>query len=905
MRSLPRTFDTPLPIDAVLDELLRTLQQRNAAVLVAPPGAGKTTRVPLALLDEPWAAGKKIIVLEPRRIAARASAERMAKTLGQRAGETVGYRVRFGSKISRTTRIEVVTEGIFSRHILDDPELTGVAAVLFDEFHERSLDADLGLALARDAQTGLREDLRLLVMSATLDGARVGKLLGDAPVVASEGRAFPVETRYLGRRSDALLERQMADAIATALRADTGSVLAFLPGAAEIRRTQTFLAERIHDAATEIVPLFGALDAAVQDRAIAPAPKGQRKVVLATSIAETSLTIEGVRIVVDSGLARVPRYEPDIGLTRLETVRASRAAVDQRRGRAGRTEPGICYRLWDEPQTASLAPFTQPEILSADLSSLVLDLAQWGVSNPATLSFLDAPPAPALKEAKNLLRELDALDADGRITEEGKSLRALALPPRLSRMIVDAHRFGTGEAAADIAAILTERGLGGDSIDLDARLDQFRRDRSQRAVSARDMARRWAAQVASSELVPDGGTATHLAHSGRANGLAAPSPLAGEGRGGGATTAVSRLGTPTPDPSPQGRGEPSSRAPRTRGERRESSRDSKRSSVQAAVELSTGVMLAFAFPDRVARNRGNGSFVLANGRGAMVEQTSALARAPFIAVGELTGTAASGKILLAAPILQDEIERHFADHIEVADEIFFERGAAALRARRRTTLHAITLSESPLAISPSEESARILADGLIALGFDRLPWSKTARQWRDRVMFLRKAEGESWPDLSDDALIARRADWLVPALHDKTSLKDLSASDLSDAVMALLPWDLRARLDREAPTHFEAPTGSMLAIDYEAEQGPTIAVRLQELFGLDTHPSIARGSVPLVLELLSPAQRPVQVTRDLPGFWRGSYAAVRTDLRGRYPRHPWPDDPASALPTRRAKPRGT
>ncbi|MBV8918958.1 ATP-dependent helicase HrpB [Bradyrhizobium sp.] len=905
MRSLPRTFDTPLPIDAVLDELLRTLQQRNAAVLVAPPGAGKTTRVPLALLDEPWAAGKKIIVLEPRRIAARASAERMAKTLGQRAGETVGYRVRFGSKISHATRIEVVTEGIFSRHILDDPELTGVAAVLFDEFHERSLDADLGLALARDAQTGLREDLRLLVMSATLDGARVGKLLGDAPVVASEGRAFPVETRYLGRRSDALLERQMADAIATALRADTGSVLAFLPGAAEIRRTQTFLAERIHDAATEIVPLFGALDAAVQDRAIAPAPKGQRKVVLATSIAETSLTIEGVRIVVDSGLARVPRYEPDIGLTRLETVRASRAAVDQRRGRAGRTEPGICYRLWDEPQTASLAPFTQPEILSADLSSLVLDLAQWGVSNPATLSFLDAPPAPALKEAKNLLRELDALDADGRITEEGKSLRALALPPRLSRMIVDAHRFGTGEAAADIAAILTERGLGGDSIDLDARLDQFRRDRSQRAVSARDMARRWAAQVASGELVPDGGTATHLAHSGRANGLAAPSPLAGEGRGGGATTAVSRLGTPTPDPSPQGRGEPSSRAPRTRGERRESSRDSKRSSVQAAVELSTGVMLAFAFPDRVARNRGNGSFVLANGRGAMVEQTSALARAPFIAVGELTGTAASGKILLAAPILQDEIERHFADHIEVADEIFFERGAAALRARRRTTLHAITLSESPLAISPSEESARILADGLIALGFDRLPWSKTARQWRDRVMFLRKAEGESWPDLSDDALIARRADWLVPALHDKTSLKDLSASDLSDAVMALLPWDLRARLDREAPTHFEAPTGSMLAIDYEAEQGPTIAVRLQELFGLDTHPSIARGSVPLVLELLSPAQRPVQVTRDLPGFWRGSYAAVRTDLRGRYPRHPWPDDPASALPTRRAKPRGT
>ena len=901
MRSLPRNFDTPLPIDAVLDELSRTLAGRNAAVLVAPPGAGKTTRVPLALLDQSFAKGKKIIVLEPRRIAARASAERMAKSLGERAGETVGYRVRFGSKVSRKTRIEVVTEGIFSRQILEDPELGGVAAVLFDEFHERSLDADLGLALARDAQTGLREDLRILVMSATLDGARVGKLLGDAPVVVSEGRAFPVETRYLGRKVDMPLERQMADAIASALRSDTGSVLAFLPGAAEIRRTQSFLAERIHDVGIEIVPLFGALDAAAQDRAIAPAPRGHRKVVLATSIAETSLTIEGVRIVVDSGLARVPRYEPDIGLTRLETVRASRAAVDQRRGRAGRVEPGSCYRLWDEPQTASLAPFTQPEILSADLSSLVLDLAQWGVSDPASLSFLDPPPAPALKEAKSLLRELDALDADGRITEEGKSLRALALPLRLARMIVDAHHYGAGEVAADIAAILTERGLGGDNVDLDARLDQFRRDRSPRAGSARDMARRWAAQVAASTSTD----ARAAQSSNPIGGLSAPSPLAGEGRGGGSTTAVSQPGTPTPNPSPQGGGEPNSRAPLTAGERRESSRDNRRGAVQEAGALSTGVMLAFAFPDRVARNRGNGSFTLANGRGATVEQISALAREPFIAVGELTGTAASGKILLAAPISEEEIERHFADHIETADEISFDRNALALRARRRTTLHAVTLSESPLALKPSDESARILADGLIALGLDRLPWSKAGKQWRDRVMFLRRAEGESWPDLSDDALAARRADWLVPALHDKTSLKDLLSGALSDAIMALLPWDLRARLDREAPTHFEAPTGSMLAIDYEAEQGPTIAVWLQELFGLNTHPSIAKGKVPLVLELLSPAQRPVQVTRDLPGFWRGSYAAVRTDLRGRYPRHPWPDDPATAVPTRRAKPRGT
>ncbi len=499
---MPRSFDTPLPIDAVLDQLACTLEGHNAAVLVAPPGAGKTTRVPLALLDAPWVKNKKIIVLEPRRIAARASAERMAHTLGERVGETVGYRVRFGSKVSRATRIEVVTEGIFSRQILDDPELNGVAAVLFDEFHERSLDADLGLALARDAQTGLREDLRILVMSATLDGARVARLLGEAPVIASEGRAFPVETRYLGRKADAPLERQMADAIAMALRADPGSVLAFLPGAAEIRRTQNLLAERIRDASVEIVPLFGALEASVQDRAIAPAPRGHRKVVLATSIAETSLTIEGVRIVVDSGLARVPRYEPDIGLTRLETVRASRAAVDQRRGRAGRTEPGVCYRLWDEPQTTSFAAYTQPEILSADLSSLVLDLAQWGVSDPATLAFLDPPPAPALKEARGLLHELGALDGDGRITAEGKSLRALALPPRLARMIVDSQFSGAGTAAAEIAAVLTERGLGGDNVDLDVRLDAFRRDRSQRAESARSLAQRWASQVASSSFGP-------------------------------------------------------------------------------------------------------------------------------------------------------------------------------------------------------------------------------------------------------------------------------------------------------------------------------------------------------------------------------------------------------------------
>lgn len=822
-----RQFDTPLPIDDALGELGGALQTSNVAVLVAPPGAGKTTRVPLALLDEPWVAKGRIIVLEPRRIAARASAERMARTLGEKIGETVGYRVRFGSKISRATRIEVVTEGIFTRQIIDDPELSGIAAVLFDEFHERSLDADLGLALARDAQQGLREDLRILVMSATLDGARVARLLGDAPVVESEGRAFPVETRYVGRKIDAPIERQMADTIAGALRAEPGSVLAFLPGAGEIRRTETMLRERVHDPSVEITALFGALDASVQDRAIAPARQGTRKVVLATSIAETSLTIEGVRIVVDCGLSRVPRYEPDIGLTRLETVRASRAAADQRRGRAGRIEPGVCYRLWDEPQTSSLEAFTQPEILASDLSSLVLDLAQWGVSDPSKLAFLDPPPAAAWNEATLLLRELEALDGAGRITAEGRALRAVPLPPRLARMIVDAGREGHAHEAAQIAAVLSERGLGGDNVDLDARLDQFGRDRSQRAAAARQQAEGWVRQLQNRPAAPD------------------------------------------------------------------------------AADLSSGVLLSLAFPDRVARNRGNGSFVLANGRGASVEQTSALARAPYLAVGELTGAAARSRILLAAPLTLAEIEQRFAGEIEAEDEIVFDAASMALRGRRKRKLHAITLGEQTMQLSPDAETARIFADGLAQAGLARLPWSKALQQWRDRVMFLRRAEGDVWPELSDSALAAQRAEWLEPILHDKTSLGQVSTSDLSDAVMALLPWDLRARLDREAPTHFEAPTGSQVAIDYEAEQGPTIAIRVQELFGLNVHPSIAQGKVPLVVELLSPAHRPVQVTRDLPGFWRGSYAGVRADLRGRYPRHPWPDDPANAAPTRRAKPRGT
>jgi len=824
MPKVMQTFEAPLPIDEALPRLTAALATANCAVLVAPPGAGKTTRVPLVLLDEAWTKDKKILVLEPRRLAARAAASRMAATLGEQVGDAVGLRVRFGSRISKRTRIEVVTEGVFTRLVLDDPSLDGIAAVLFDEFHERSLDADLGLALARDAQQGLRPDLKLLVMSATLDGARVAALLGNAPVIKSEGRAYPVETRYLGRDTRAPVERQVADAIERALRAESGSMLVFLPGAGEIRRTETILKDRVREGDVDIVALYGALDAREQDRAISPSPPGRRKIVLATSIAETSLTIEGVRIVIDSGLSRVPRYEPDVGLTRLETVRVSRAAADQRRGRAGRTEPGVSYRLWDEPQTSSLEPYTRPEILSADLSSFVLDMAHWGATDPAKLAFLDAPPLAALAEARALLKEIGALDADGRITDEGRKLRSLPLPPRLARMVVAAAAEGSGALAATIAALLTERGLGGNDVDLRHRLDNFRRDRSPRAEDARAMVKRWVAS-------------------------------AGAGKN--------------------------------------------------TDEHNVGSLLALAYPDRIAKNRGTGgAFHLANGRGGMVDPASPLAREPFLAVAELTGAAAASRIVLAAPVEVAEIEARFAGQIEDRSEVAFDAASASLRARRRLRLGALVLSEQTKPVAPDSESAGLLAEGIAGLGVGKLPWTKAQLQLRNRVMFLRRAEGDEWPDLSDATLASTSAEWLAPFLTGKTALSQIGADDLTAALDALIPWNLRKRLDAEAPTHFTAPSGSHVPIDYEVEEGPKLAIRVQELFGLSVHPTIAGGRVPLLIELLSPAHRPVQVTRDLPGFWRGSYRDVKTEMRGRYPRHPWPDDPMKAPATRRAKPRG-
>ena len=837
-----RAFADALPIDEALAPLAKALAAGTRAVLVAPPGAGKTTRVPLALLDEPFARAGKILVLEPRRLAARAAASRMAASLGESVGETVGLRVRLQSLVGAKTRIEVVTEGVFARMIVDDPELSGIAAVLFDEFHERSLDADLGLALALDSQSALREDLRLVVMSATLDGARVARLMHGAAQIESAGRAFPVETRYLGRDPAQRIEDRMTRAILVALADERGSILAFLPGQGEILRVAAALGERIRDPNVEIAPLYGALDARAQDRAIAPAAPGKRKIVLATSIAETSLTIEGVRVVVDSGLMRAPRFEADLGLTRLETIRVSRANADQRRGRAGRVEAGVCYRLWEEAANGGLAPYAQPEILAADLSGLALDLALWGVADPASLAFLDSPPRAAMTEGRALLTRLGALDAEARVTDEGRASARLALPPRLARMLVDAARAGAAGPAAEIAIVVSEHGLGGAAVDLTERLAAFRRDRSPRAEDARRLARNLAQRAARpTEPTP-----------------ASPTAVYGE--------RVGVRGGPAEPPA---------------------------------------VWLARAFPERIARARGKrGEFLMANGRAAAVEPHDPLAGETFLAVGEIAGRAGAARILLAAPLTSDEIEALAAGAIETADELSFDRASAALRRRRRRRLGALTLAEQTLPVPADEASAVALARGMLSLGVERLPWTRPLRQWRDRVAFLRRAEPDAWPDLSD-ATLAASPDWLAPYLLAKTSLADLSADDLALALKAPLDYAARQRLEREAPTHFAAPTGNVFAVDYEAEGGPAIALRVQELFGLTEHPALAGGRVALTLHLLSPAHRPIQITRDLPGFWRGSWASVRADLRGRYPRHVWPENPEEAAPTARAKPRRT
>ncbi len=813
-----------LPVRAILPALGEALARSPAVVLSAPPGAGKTTLVPLFLLSQDWRGDGRIILLEPRRLAARAAAGRMASLLGEPVGETVGYRMRLDSRISARTRIEVVTEGVFARMLLDDPELPGVAAVLFDEFHERSLDADFGLALALDVQQALRDDLKLIVMSATLDVGRVKQLLGDAPVIESLGRSFPVDVRYQERPPAERIEDAVTRAIVDAHRNETGSILAFLPGQAEITRTAERLEGRFGPE-TIVTPLFGNLSQKEQDAAIRPAAVGTRKIVLATSIAETSITIDGVRIVIDSGLQRLPAFEASTGITRLETVRVSRASADQRAGRAGRTEPGIAIRLWHQGQTVALPAFTPPQILASDLSGLVLDLAHWGVTDPSGLAFLDPPPTTTWQEAKALLVQLGALDASGALTARGKQIRQLALPPRLAAMAVSAAEDGQAEEACLLAVLLTEQGLGGNSIDLEDRLRRFKTERGERAEASRGLARRMAKSLSAGK--------------------------------------------------------------------------------QSGDAVQPGVLLMRAFPDRIALQRGGrGRFVMANGRGAELPDTERLAGSAMIVIADLTGRAGGQRILAATEISRSDVEAHMPQAIVREDQTFFDRPSRQVRARRVTRLGAIVFEESPLPKPKGEPAARALAEGVRQLGLAVLPFSKEAAQLRDRIGFLHRTIGEPWPDMSDDALLSRMDEWFIPFQGEARGIDDIHSGTLSEGLQALVPHEVSRDLARLAPTHFEAPTGQRHPIHYDGDE-PLLSIRVQELFGLKTHPAIGGGRLPLLLELISPGHKPIQTTRDLPGFWAGSWKDVRADMRGRYPRHPWPEDPAHAVPTTRAKPRGT
>ncbi|NNG70618.1 ATP-dependent helicase HrpB [Rhizobium laguerreae] len=812
-----------LPVSHVLSAVGAALAEQRRAVLSAPPGAGKTTLVPLYLLGQGWRGDGKIILLEPRRLAARAAAGRMASLIGEQVGGTVGYRMRLDSRISGATRIEVVTEGVFARMILDDPELTGVSTVIFDEFHERSLDADFGLALALDVQSALREDLRILIMSATLDVERVAALLDHPPVIESLGRSFPIDIRYQDRPGGERIEDVVTRAILDAHANEAGSILAFLPGQAEITRTAERLQGRF-GAETLIAPLYGNLSQKEQDAAIRPASPGTRKIVLATSIAETSITIDGVRIVIDSGLQRLPVFEASTGITRLETVRVSRASADQRAGRAGRTEPGIAIRLWHQGQTAALPAFTPPQILSSDLSGLVLDLAHWGVQDPASLAFVDQPPETTLREARVLLGQLGALDKDGALTARGKVMRDLALPPRLAAMVVSAGEAGHARDAAMIAVLLTEQGLGGPSIDIEERLRRFKVERGERAEASRRLAGRLASGL---------------------------------------------------------------------------------DSVTATAPALAGQLLLHAFPDRIALQRGGrGRFVMANGRGAELPEIERLAGSQMLVIADLTGRAAQARVLAAAEVTRGDVEAELPGEIKTGDQIFFDRQSRQVRARRATRLGAIVFEETPLPRPSGPAVTQALVEGVRELGLDQLAFSKEAMQLRERIGFLHRMIGEPWPDVSDGALLSRLDEWFGPFQTEARGLSEISAAGLSNGLISLVPHELQRDLSRLAPTHFEAPTGQRHPIQYEGEE-PVLTIRVQELFGLKQHPAIAGGRLPLLLELTSPAHRPIQTTRDLPGFWAGSWRDVRADMRGRYPRHPWPERPEDALPTTRAKPRGT
>ncbi|QYR19682.1 ATP-dependent helicase HrpB [Paenibacillus sp. sptzw28] len=827
-----------LPIDALLPELLARLSDGSAAVLIAAPGAGKTTRVPLALLNAQWLKGQRIVMLEPRRLAARAAARYMAASLGEEVGETVGYRVRMDTKVGPKTRIEVITEGVLTRMLQSDAALDGVGIVIFDEFHERHLHSDLGLALCLQTQSVLRGDLRLLVMSATLEAEPTSSLLGGAPVLISEGQAFPVETHYAPKRADGRTQEAVARAVADAVRRHEGDVLVFLPGAGEIRRVQGLLGAAGLGGGVRIMPLFGSMPPEAQDRAIAEAPPGERKIVLATSLAESSVTVRGVRIVIDSGLSRVPRFSPRTGMARLETVPVSVASADQRRGRAGREAPGVCYRLWTEQEHRQLQPQSDPELLGADLSPLALELAVWGITDPAELAWLDQPPAAAYTQALELLRALGALDEKGRPTAHGKAMTALGMHPRLAHMVLEADKLGHGGTACELAALLSDRDplRGSRSIDMRLRLDALH---GRPAGAIDDATRRRIAAEAKEWM--------------RAAGIKPSASSAGQSAPSGGSDI-------------------------------------------------TGILLALAYPERIAQRRGDGRFLLRSGRGAVVPELQPLSGAPYLAAAELEDSGSDSRIQLAAPLSLSELEQLMGDQIKVESEVKWDRSAEAVRARRKLRLGALVLKEGQLADADPALVAEALMTGIAELGLDILPWTRQARQLQSRIELMR-SYNPAWPDVSDETLAKRLPEWLVPYIGGMRSRTDLGRLNMGSIVESMLSWQERQQLDREVPTHLAVPSGSRIPVDYSDPAAPVLAVRLQELFGWRETPRIAGGKLPVTIHLLSPAQRPVQVTKDLASFWQNAYFEVKKDLKGRYPKHYWPDNPLEAIPTNRTKPR--
>ncbi|MFP5348349.1 MAG: ATP-dependent helicase HrpB [Gammaproteobacteria bacterium] len=832
-----------LPIEDSLDALRAALAANAAVVLQAPPGAGKTTAVPPALLGEPWLAGKAIVMLEPRRLAARAAAARMAETRGEAIGETVGYRIRFESRVSKRTRIEVVTEGILTRRLQSDPDLEGVGLVIFDEFHERHLQTDLALALTRDSQRVLRPDLKILVMSATLDGAAVSSLL-KAPLVTSSGKSYPVEIHYAPRESDARLAEQVSAAVRHAFDAHEGDVLAFLPGAFEIRKVQESLEPAVRGRA-EILPLYGDLPWEQQQRALRPG--GGRKIVLATPIAETSLTIEGVRIVVDGGYARVPQFDPKSGLTGLTTVRVSRASADQRTGRAGRVAPGVCYRLWTETTQRGLVPQPGPEIRSADLAPLALDLAVWG-TDAERLDWIDPPPAAALAQARDLLMDLGALDTQGKITEMGRAIAALPLHPRLAHMIRVAEALDLGGIACDLAALLSERDIllseGRRSLDLTERLEAlhaFRKD-------GRRGAQAYRADPGACARVEQAASQWHRLI--KANDVTA--------------TEVS--------------------------------------------PAEIGALLALAYPDRIGMQREpNGArYLLAGGRGARVPEWEKRLRPPMLVAARLDLGEGEATIQWAAPTDVETLRRYLGDQFTTEDVVRWDDTTSTVIARREERLGKLVLNTPSLSQPDSARQIAAMLAGIRRMGLDVLPWSDGARELQARVACVKVwFPEEEWPDLSDNALLATLDTWLAPYL-DKVSRRDhLANVDLLAALRGILSWQQQKALDEKAPTHLTVPSGSSVRLQYIPGQSPVLAVKLQELFGLADTPRIAAGRIPVMLHLLSPARRPIQVTQDLKGFWDRTYAEVRKELKGRYPKHPWPEDPHAAMPTARAKRRSS